>query len=174
MDQIAGEHSQAAVFAADGLTRQRLVRAAGAAGVALLAAWLIALVLGVLGGFGSLPVLPGSESSGSNAISTMARSDTVRKREAQASVRHPEPAGRTSSPAPESGGSTPAETPSSAPRITAPKVPNTPTTSGSPSTSGSSALTTRGKAIGTTQASGKPVGSPGNGPGGSGAPGQLR
>src|SRR6266508_3325595 len=58
-----------AIFAAEGSSRHRLVRAAVAGGIALLAAWVIALALGVLGGFGSLPGLPSQSSGGSHEAS---------------------------------------------------------------------------------------------------------
>jgi hypothetical protein len=173
MDQIAGEHSQAAVFAAEGKARHRLVRITGAAGVALLASWLIALALGVLGGFDSLPGLPDSQSSDSNAPSSQiqpakrshlspSRAPDLRERRAVHSM-------RTATPPPASHIPSPSQNQNLTPKTTSeirvsPSAP-APTMSGS----------NNGRRLGTTKTTtGKPIGSPGNGPGGSGAPGQLR
>jgi hypothetical protein len=173
MDQITGEQSQAAIFAADGKARHRLVRAAVAAGVALLVSWLIALALGVLGGFGSLPGLPGSQPKESKAASghikqvqpahasRAQRPDVVRTR--------PAPAEPTSTPAPARHVPSPSRSQGSAPKANsrAPASPSTPAPHGIASSNG--------RALGTTKTTtGKPLGSPGNGSGGSGAPGQLR
>jgi hypothetical protein len=174
MHQIAGEHSQA-VFAADGRARHRLVRAAVAAGVALLAAWLIALALGVLGGFGSLPSLTGSASSEPKAAnSQIKRVERPSAGPAQAPdlrARRPaEDSVQTSTPTQATGLPSPGRTQNSTPKTTskAPVSPSAPATTGSASNSG--------RRLGTTNptTTGKPVGSPGNGPGGSGAPGRLR
>jgi hypothetical protein len=47
MDQHPGQHANAAIFAANGPARHRLLKAASAVSLALLAAWLIALALGI-------------------------------------------------------------------------------------------------------------------------------
>jgi hypothetical protein len=179
MDQITGEQSQAAIFAADGKTRHRLVRATVAAGVALLVSWLVALALGVLGGFGSLPGLPGSQSNESHPASSQVKpaepsraghaqttdsaTDVVRGRTA--------PAERTSSPAPVRHVTSPSQRRGSTPKTTS-KAPASPTHATPPAAHGAAS---NGRALGTTKTTtGKPLGSPGNGSGGSGAPGQLR
>jgi hypothetical protein len=173
MEQAAGQHSDAAVFAAEGPVRNRIVRVVVAAGVALLAAWLIALGLGVLGGFDSLPALPGISSKGSNQASSDARTPQATPRPAARNVVAPKPASMpraqtspaSASPAPASSA------PTSGPKRSVTKVKPTP----SPPTPSPSTGATHGRALGTTKTtSGKPLGSPGNGPGGSGAPGQLR
>jgi len=164
MEQSAG-HNQTAVFAAGGPARQRLVRALAVGGLGLLGAWLIALVLGVFGGVGSLPLLPQTShpgrSSGASSADRRVSSPPAARREGAA---------KAQTPVASRGGSTvsgrhPSSTVRAAPRPV------------QQSTS-SSATTTRGQGKGltrtTTQVTGKPVGSPGNGPGGSGAPGQLR
>jgi hypothetical protein len=174
MDQPAAQQTSTAIFAAAGSARQRLVRAAVAGGVALLASWLIALALGVLGGFDPLPGLPDLRSQGSTAASSQAqRPQAGDSQDRQIPSLRSKPGLRASDPEP-SGGSNETQSPSSPPRIRAPKVGSAPKVTQAPSGSASTASTTRGKAIGTTKEPGKPVGSPGNGPGGSGAPGQLR
>jgi hypothetical protein len=174
MEQAAGQHSTA-VFAADGPVRHRVVRATVVTGVALLVAWLIALGLGVLGGFDSLPALPGVPSQGPNEASsqTPAPPPTApRSASRPASKARPADTGRAStsptSPSPVSTGSQPTSTPKKQPTSVSP--------SPSTSTSAPSAGATHGRALGTTKTitTGKPLGSPGNGPGGSGAPGQFR
>src|SRR3954452_480236 len=105
MDQIAGEQTRAAIFAADGKARHRLVRAAVAAGVALLGSWLIALALGVLGGFGSLPDLPGSQSKESTTASGQVQVQPSHRHANRAQApdvvrERPAPAEPTSTPAP--------------------------------------------------------------------------
>jgi hypothetical protein len=169
MEQIAEEHSRGAIFAADGKARHRLVRAAVAAGVALLGSWLIALALGVLGGFGSLPGLPASAPMESDAAGRQvqrppaARSQTPNLRE-----RHVAPSARASTPARVSHIPSSRQPQSSTPKPTSP-VPAAPTTS---TVAGSAS---HGRGLGTTKTTtGKPIGSPGNGPGGSGPPGRLR
>ncbi len=177
MDQIAGEHSQAAVFAAEGKTRHRLVRIAGAAAVALLVSWLIALALGVLGGFDSLPGLPDSPSTGSNNAGGI-----------QPEASHPSPAPQPQ-PQPQMqrrhvASSVPTSTSTTAPvgdppsrtrsKSSTPETTSKVRVSPSPPAPTGSA-TTNGRRLGTTKTTtGKPIGSPGNGPGGSGAPGRLR
>jgi hypothetical protein len=164
MNEPAGQAT--AIFAANGVARHRLVRAAIVAGFALLAAWAVALALGVLGGFGSLPLLPSShpQTSG-DATANASRAPHpapvrlgVRSAPANAAPARSAPA-RSSAPA------------SSAP-TRAPRVRST-TQAGQPTRTAPS-VTSSGHAFGTTRPSGKPTGSPGNGPGGGGAPGQLR
>jgi hypothetical protein len=160
-------HAGVAIFAADGSGRHRLVRVGFAAGAALLAAWLIALALGVLGGFDSLPGLPTSRSGGSHE----AGSRTHRPAAATPAPLKAQEAGplKTVAPSPVSDNSSSTHTPSSTPKSSAAPVVQ------QPSTSASSTTATHGKsATATTQPTGKPAGSPGNGTGGSGAPGQLR
>jgi hypothetical protein len=156
MEQSAGQ-AQASVFAADGGTRHRVVRAAVVAGLALLVAWLIALALGVLGGFGSLPLLPSSHPKSST--------------EASSSAQHQAAPIQTGAP-PWSG------TKRSASRTSAPVTPAPRTKPIHPiqSNKSTSPTTINGHAYGGTRpsGSGKPLGSPGNGTGGTGAPGQLR
>jgi hypothetical protein len=161
MDQSSG-HAGAAIFAARGSARHRLVRAGIAASAALLAAWLIALALGVLGGFDSLPGLPSSHPTGSSEVSSKVKAQPPPARA------HPSaPVVKTVAPAPASGTSTSrTQSQSSTPKSTAKQVVQPPS---SPPVTTS---TTQGK--GTTRTTGKPVGSPGNGAGGFGAPGQLR
>jgi hypothetical protein len=159
----------AAVFAAEGSGRHRLVRIGVVGGAALLTAWLIALALGVLGGFGSLPGLPGpSHPRGSS--------------EASARIQHPvteQPvASRTAAPvttvAPSDQSAQSVSSDSTHPKASTPKASATPAVQ-QPSTPATSAAPTHGKSSAhTTQSTGKPAGSPGNGSGGSGAPGQLR
>jgi hypothetical protein len=169
MEQIAEEHSRGAIFAAEGKARHRLVRAAVAAGVALLAAWLIALALGVLGGFGSLPGLPGSQPKESSAAGQeVQRPHTGRSPAPNLRERRVAPSVRTSIPAPVSHVPSPSHPQGSTPKKTSqvPTAPSPSTAAGSPS---------HGRGLGTTKTTtGKPIGSPGNGPGGIGAPGQLR
>jgi hypothetical protein len=173
MDQIAGEHSQAAVFAAEGKARHRLVRITGAAGVALLASWLIALALGVLGGFDSLPGLPDSPSTGSNNAGDIqpeaSRPKPVPRAQPQPQERHVASSVPTPTTAPVSDPPSRTRSQNSIPETTS-KVRVSPTTP-APTVP----ATTNGRRLGTTKTTtGKPIGSPGNGPGGSGAPGRLR
>jgi hypothetical protein len=173
VDQIGGQHSQA-VFAADGKARHRLVRAAVAAGVALLAAWLIALALGVLGGFGSLPGLPARSSQSNSTGTQVDRAPRGQPGAVQAphqSARRPAVLSvRTATPPPESRVPDTSRATSPAPKPTsqAPVSTSAPVATPSPSTNG--------RRLGTTKSTttGKPAGSPGNGAGGSGAPGRLR
>jgi hypothetical protein len=168
MEQSAGQ-AQASVFAADGGTRHRVVRAAVVAGLALLVAWLIALALGVLGGFGSLPLLPSSHPKSSTEASSSAQHAVSAAPAAQ--PQHQAAPIQTGAP-PWSG------TKRSASRTSA-RV--TPAPRAKPihpiqSNKSTSPTTINGHAYGGTRpsGSGKPLGSPGNGTGGSGAPGQLR
>jgi rare lipoprotein A len=177
---ITGEHGHAAIFAADGKARHRLVRVAAAAGLALLASWLIALSLGVLGGFDSLPGLTGSQSRGSNPVGI--RSEISHPGPAPAP--QPQPQTRTGTqtqtkPAPPLRTSTTppvSQAPSrTRPRDSTPKTDAVMQAPTAPSTSTVPGSTPNGRGQGTTRTTtGKPAGSPGNAPGGSGAPGQLR
>jgi hypothetical protein len=179
MEQTAGQHAQGTVFAAPGPWRQRLVRAATAALLALLAAWLIALALGVMGGSGSLPGLPDSNRS-SNAANSQAQ-ESLGGHSKSAAIAQSRDAALPAPDADLAPASRDSErTPSEPSRIAAQKIP-VPKPAQSPrgtvtpapivqvqGTTGSGETT---QSSGTT---GKPVGSPGDGPGGSGAPGQLR
>jgi hypothetical protein len=164
LSQADQQHAEFAVFAADGGTRHRLVRAGIAAGVLILVGWLVALALGVLGGFESLPSLPDRSAS-----------DTSR-----ASAK-PEPAGAPTAATQSSrkdranediaaGDGANAQQPASqqAPAVRKPRTPPAPSV-----TTATTTTTKPGKRLGTTstQTSGKPLGSPGNGPGGTGPPG---
>jgi hypothetical protein len=173
MEQAAGQPADTSVFATDGRVRHRLVRAAAVTGVALLAAWLIALGLGVLGGFEGLPALPGIQSKSPEPASTHARAQRTDPRPAsQPAVKArpqitPRAAASPASPSPVRSTSPPASPKKTFPTNVAPS-PSTPT-------SRASSPGTTGRALGTTKTTtGKPLGSPGNGPGGSGAPGKLR
>lgn len=182
MNQITGAQSRA-VFAAQGRARPRLVRAALAGGAALLASWLIALALGVFGDFGSLPGLPRSRSNGSEAANSPVRravatatgpSETrdLRERSAEAS--------RMSIPAPASSDPSPTraqnrtENTTSKTTTRAPVSPSTPTPTGSAANNGLHLGTIKAAPTRKPTTTGKPMESPGNGPGGSGAPGQQR
>lgn len=162
----AGQQANAAIFAAQGAARQRVARAAVAAGVALVAAWLIALALGVLGGFDALPGLPSSHPKSSAEASSPAQRPAA---SAPTVLRHSAPAAQRTEPAPASRGSSGGGATTSQPKPAA----SAPTVTRAPSTAGGTAATTHGQGS-TPVATGKPAGSPGNGPGGSGAPGQLR
>jgi hypothetical protein len=179
MERTAGQHAQATVFAAQGPWRHRLVRAATAALLALLAAWLIALALGVMGGFGSLPGLPDSNPSANAANSQAQESPAGHSKSARiAQSRDAALPARGADLASASRDSD--RTPSEPSRTTAQKIPlpkpaQTPSGTLTPAPTVPVQGTT--SSGGTTQSSGtigKPVGSPGNGAGGSGAPGQLR
>jgi hypothetical protein len=166
MEQHAGQQTSAAVFAAEGSARHHLGRIAAAAVAALLAAWMIALALGVLGGFGSLPSLPGSHSK---APSEASARTPHRQSAAPVQARHVVTQAPTTSPsqpeAPASGQTHPQAT---SPKTSATQTVQAPTSTVTTTTShGQSAI--RGPTT-----TGKPDGSPGNGTGGSGAPGQLR
>jgi hypothetical protein len=175
MEQLTGEHGQAAIFAAHGKARHRMVRLAQAAGVALLVSWLIALALGVLGGFDSLPGLPGSQSGVSNGAGTASKvsrpgSLSAPQQQPQTRTKHPAPPVRTSTTAPVTQSPSRTRSQGSTPKTKT--VTQTPTV---PSTSTVPGSASNGHGQGTTRTTtGKPPGSPGNGPGGSGAPGQQR
>jgi hypothetical protein len=177
MDRIAGQHAQATVFAAHGPWRHRLVRAATAALLALLAAWLIALALGVTGGFGSLPGLPDSKPS-SNAANSQAQESPTGHSKATPIAQSRGAALPTYdanlAPATRDSNRTPSQPSRTTGRQTT--VPK-PAPNGTVTVAPAVQVQGTTSSSGTTQSSettGKPVGSPGNGAGGSGAPGQLR
>jgi hypothetical protein len=161
-----GHHADQAVFAGGGLSRQWLVRAAVLGGAALLATWLVALALGAMGGFEALPDLPGQSGGESREVNTgkaakpapVAQRDDRRggEEEPVTDADSSAPSRTVSRPAPER---TQRSKPAPAPVVSAP----TTTTAATPKP---------GKRLGTTQTSGPPVESPGNGPGGAGPPGQ--
>jgi hypothetical protein len=166
MDQQVG-HAEAPIFAANGSARHRLVRAAIVAGFALLAAWLVALALGVLGGFGSLPLLPSSHPNSSKEASSRQSSHASAPIRANVKAAPAKPAtvGSTrSTSTPSRSHSSPSR--ASSPRARSPQIVQ--------STKTAPSVTSSGHAYGTTRPSGKPAGSPGNGAGGTGAPGRLR
>jgi hypothetical protein len=167
MDHSAGQ-SQTAIFAA-GPARHRIVRAAVAGGIALLVAWLVALVLGVFGGFESLPLLP-DNSNHSNASRVGA---TDRRPQAAPAVAPDRDLDAKAQTLGTSGNGTTTVAPrhsTATPRVTA-----RPTQRPSSATQ---VTTSQGHGKGltqsTSQGAGKPLDSPGNAPGSSGAPGQLR
>jgi hypothetical protein len=176
MDQHTGQHANAAIFAANGAARHRLLKAAGAVSLALLAAWLIALALGVWGGFELLPGLPNSHSTRPSEASSRtqpppapppAQSHPQSHRSARAvRTAPPTPAGGGSASGTGSGsGSRTTDSQDSTPKTTAPQPVQSPsTTSAPPSTS---------QGQGTTTTTEVPTDSPGNLPSGSEAPGQL-
>jgi hypothetical protein len=190
MDRTLGQHASAAVFAANGPARHRILRVATGAGIALLAAWSMALGLGVFGGLDALPGLPSvhpkeSHPANSQALAP-APTPALAPAPTPAFAPAPTPAPRSHSrpagqPAAKTQQTSPQRLPSGAhgtptQRSSAPK-PLAVKIAPSPGTSGSAQPTSpaRGRALGTTKTTnGKPLGSPGNGPGGSGAPGQLR
>jgi hypothetical protein len=127
---------------------------------------MIALALGVLGGFGSLPSLPGSHSKAPSEASV---GTPHRRSAAPVQVLHVVTQAPTTSPsqpqAPASGQTHPQAT---SPKTIATQTVQAPTsTVTTPTGHGQSTIP------GPTT-TGKPTGSPGNGTGGSGAPGQLR
>jgi hypothetical protein len=163
-----GHHADQAVFAAGGLSRQWLVRAAVLGGAALLATWLVALALGAMGGFKALPSLPGQsgQSGGeSRQVNTgkAAKPAPVTQRDDRGRGDAEEPVSNAGSTAPSRPVSRPA--PERTPRLRPAPVVSAPTTT-------TAATTKPGKRLGTTQTGGPPVESPGNGPGGAGPPGQ--
>lgn len=172
MDEHTGQHANAAIFAANGPSRRRLLKAAGAASFGLLAAWLIALALGVWGGFESLPGLPNSDSTRPSE----ATSRTQDPRAPAPPQSHPQShqsarAVRTASPSPAGsgsgssggGGSGTTHSQDTNPKATAPQPVQSPSTSSTPpSTSHDTTTTTE-----------VPTDSPGNLPSGSEVPGQL-
>jgi hypothetical protein len=166
MDDRAGH---TAIFAAEGSARQHLGRAAIAVAVALLAAWLIALALGVLGGFGSLPGLPSSHSSHDNEVRSSTTHSRTAAPEAPLRVQRTASDTRTATPSPShtTATSNPTRSQSNPKPTVKPVVP-------APSPPSTSPSTGHGQSGTRTTTAGKPVGLPGNGSGGTGAPGQLR
>ena len=158
MEPTAAEHASTAIFAAEGPTRHKLVRAAIVGGAALLAAWLTSLALGILAGYDGLPVLPSFHSGDA----TQARPT------APAAHRVASPSAKQTSRSTERTRSTTSNSSATHTRRSAPSR-----STSAPSSHGKSS-SSQGQGAGTTRPAGKPVGSPGNGPGGSGAPGQLR
>jgi hypothetical protein len=165
MEQHAGQQNTA-VFAAEGSARHHIGRVAVAAAATLLAAWMIALALGVLGGFDSLPGLPSSHSKGSSEASSS--SPPHRQVEAPIRAQHVVTQTPTVSPPSPSSGSSQPQSHGSSPKTSSPQTVQAPTpTVATPTSHGQGAT----HANTTT---GKPIGSPGNSAGGTGAPGQLR
>jgi hypothetical protein len=157
MSQDDQHSAEVVVFADDGMTRHRMVRAGVAAGALLLAGWLVALALGALGGFEALPSLPDRSS---DAAGNATSSEAVKPGAAEPGDR----AARDRDRSLESTGSGSPSRQQAAP-------PTSPVNKPKPAPTVVTTTTKPGKRIGTTQASGKPVGSPGNGPGGTGPPG---
>jgi len=164
MEHDAGHRTNGAVFSSEGSARQHLGRVGVAAAAALLAAWMIALALGVLGGFDSLPGLPSSHPKASSEASA---SSPHRQAAATDRTRHVVTQAPTESPTSPSSVSRQPQPAASTPKTTAPQAVQAPTPT-------VAAPVTHGKSGTRTTTTGKPVGSPGNGSGGSGAPGQLR
>jgi hypothetical protein len=143
------------------------MRATVVAGAALLAAWLIALALGVLGGFGSLPLLPGSGTKSPSEVSSEAQQP-----QAPPAVPRRSQANTAKAAAPRS--TNVRSTPPTGSRATS--APRAKPTHPAQSTSNTPPAASNGNSYGTTRpsGSGKPLETPGNGPGGTGAPGLLR
>ena len=155
MEQSAG-HVEGTIFAAHGAARNRLVRAAVVAGAALVITWVIALALGVMGGFGSLPLLPDNHSrTSSEATSPVQHPQAVAPVRSQARVN---PVQRHA--APRSPATNGHRNVSSAPAPRVHPLHPVQTTKIPPTTAHG------GHSSGTTRTTGKPAGSPGNGPGG--------
>jgi hypothetical protein len=186
MDQHTGQHANAAIFAANGAARHRLLKAASAASLTLLAAWLIALALGVWGGFESLPGLPSFHSTRPSEASPRtqhppapppAQSHLQSHPQSHPQSHQPARAVRTASPSPagsgtasgtgsgSGSGSGTTDSQGSNPKPTAPQPVQSPSTSSAPPSTSQGQDTTS-----TTEA---PTGSPGNLPSGSEMPGQL-
>jgi hypothetical protein len=177
VNQITKEPSQT-IFAADGTARHRLVRAVVAAGVALLASWLIALALGVFGGFGSLPGLPESRSNESHTAGSQVQraqpASVVSSEAPDLNERSAEPSVHTSSPAPASHDPIPSQSQNRT-KSTNPETTSEPPVSPS-APAPTETVSDNGRHLGATKptTTGKPAESPGNGPGGTGPPGQQR
>jgi hypothetical protein len=174
MDQHTGQDANAAVFAASGAARHRLLKAAGAVSLALLAAWLIALALGVWGGFELLPGLPSSHSTRPSETSSRtqhfpapapAQSHPQSHQSARAvRIASPSPAGSGTASGTGSGSGT-TDSQGSNPKATAPQPVQSPSTSSAP--------TSTSQDQGTTTTTEVPTDSPGSLPSGSEVPGQL-
>jgi hypothetical protein len=183
MDQHTGQHANAAIFAANGAARHRLLKAASAVSLALLAAWLIALALGVWGGFGSLPGLPSFHSTGPSEASSRTQHPPAPPPAQSHPQSHPQShqsarAVRTASPSPAGSGTSGSGTGSgsgsgsgttdsqgSNPKATVPQPVESPSTSSAPPSTTQVQDTTT-----TTEV---PSDSPGALPSGSEVPGQL-
>src|SRR5215216_5083618 len=183
MDQHTGQHANAAIFAANGAARHRLLKAASAASLTLLAAWLIALALGVWGGFGSLPGLPSFHSTGPSEASSRTQHPPAPSPAQSHPQSHPQShqsarAVRTASPSPAGSGTSgtgsgtgtgsgsgTTHSQGSNPMATAPQPVESPSTSSAPPS------TSQGQ--GTTTTTEVPTDSPGSLPSGSEMPGQL-
>ena len=172
MDQHTGRHADSPIFAANGVARHLLLKAAGAVSLALFAAWLVALALVVWGGLGSLPGLPSSHSRGPSEVKSRTQHPlTPAPAQSHPQNDHSAPAVRTASPSP-GGSSTGSGTVSgsgtthsqgSNPKATAPQPVQSPSTSSPPPSTSQS----------TTPTAGVPTDSPGNLPSDSEVPGQL-
>jgi hypothetical protein len=162
-----GHHADQAVFAAGGLSRQWLVRAAVLGGAALLATWLVALALGAMGGFEALPSLPGQSSGESREVNSGKAA-----KPAPVTQRGDQRRGGAEEPVSDAGSSAPSRTVSRPAPERTPRLKPAPTPVVSAPTTTTAATTKPGKRLGTTQTGGPPVESPGNGPGGAGPPGQ--
>jgi hypothetical protein len=172
MDQHTGQRANAAIFAANGVARRRLVKAAGAASLALFVAWLIALALAVWGGLGSLPGLPSSHSTGpSEARSRTQPPPASAPAQSHQSAR----AARTASPAASGtvSGTVSGTGDGSRSGTTRPQGSNPKATAPQPVQSPSTSSTPPSTSQGTTPTAGVPTDSPGNLPSGSEVPGQL-
>lgn len=180
MDQHTGQHANAAIFAANGSARHRLLKAASAASLTLLAAWLIALALGVWGGLESLPGLPSFHSTRPSEASSRTQHPPAPAPAQSHPQSHPQShqsarAVRTASPSPagsgtaggtgSGSGSGTTHSQGSNPKATAPQPVQPPSTSSAPPS------TSQGQD--TTPTTEVPTGSPGNLPSGSEMPGQL-
>jgi hypothetical protein len=176
MDQHTGQHANAAIFAANGAARHRLLKAAGAVSLALLAAWLIALALGVWGGFELLPGLPGSHSTRSPEASPRiqhppapapAQSHPQSHQSARTvRIASPSPAGSGTASGTGTGtGSGTTNSQGSNPKATAPQPVQSPSISSAP--------TSTSQDPGTTTTTEVPTDSPGSLPSGSEMPGEL-
>jgi hypothetical protein len=176
MDQHTGQHANAAIFAASGAARHRLLKAASAVSLALLAAWLIALALGVWGGFELLPGLPSSHSTRpSEAGSRTQHPPVPAPARSHPQSHHSARAVRTASPSPDGSGTASGtgsgsgtgttHSQGSNPKATAPQPVKSPSTSSAPPSTSQDQDTTT-----TTEV---PSDSPGNLPSGSGVPGEL-
>jgi len=186
MDQHTGQHANAAIFAANGAARHRLLKAASAASLTLLAAWLIALALGVWGGFESLPGLPSFHSTRPSEASSRTQHPPAPAPAQSHPQSHPQSrqsarAVRTASPSPAGSGtatgtgtgtgtgsgSGTTHSQGSYPKATAPQPVQSPSTSSAPPS------TTTSQAQDTTSTTEVPTSSPGDLPSGSEMPGQL-
>jgi hypothetical protein len=176
MDQHTGQHANEAIFAANGPSRARLLKAAGAASLAVLAAWLIALALGVWSGFELLPGLPSSHSTRPSEASSRTQHPPSPAPQSHPQSHQSTRAVRTASPSRAGGtasgtgsgsgggsGSGTTHSQGSNPKSAAPQPDQSPSTSSTPPSTSS----------GTTTTTQVPADSPGSLPSGSDMPGQL-